>query len=138
MPDFDFSELNSLAADLGEVAANAGPLIRSAVEVTSGRVKKDAREAVKSGASQWKALPGAIDYEVTVDAGLGGSSITSEIGYSKERPAGRLGNLREFGSPAKSLAPHNDLANALHANEADFERGLSKAAEDAEKKAGLG
>lgn len=135
MADFEFSELTKLAADLGEVPKNAGPFIRKAVEVTSCNVKDDARKSVKAGSSSWKALPGAIDYEITVDAGLGGSTITSEVGYNKDIPAGKLGNIREFGSP--KVAPHNDLATALHGNEQDFERGINNAIGDALREAGL-
>lgn len=153
MPD-DFSELDSLARDLGEVAGNAGGFINSAVQVTSVRIKKDAAKSVSSS-KYWIRAAGAIGYEITVEAGVGGSSIKSEIGYDKDKvlghkapkpnsrrrvgpgTAGDLGSLREFGAPGRSLAPHNDLANALHANEADFEHGLSVALRDAEREAGL-
>lgn len=128
---FDFSELNRLAADLGDVADNAGPLINSAVQFTSNRVKKQARKSV--GGGQWSAAGAAINYDITAT----GTSIESEIGYDEPGGGGELGNLREFGAPGRNLAPSSDLVNALHANEADFEKGLSKALEDAERKAGL-
>ena len=143
MPDsisFDFSELTKLAADLGEVPKTAGPFIRKALEVTSVNTKKTAQASVKTGNKRFGALPGAIDFDITVKAGLGGSSIESEIGYNKDKDPGKLGNLREFGAPGADgvpLAPHNDLLNALHENEKDFEHGLSEALKDAEKAAGL-
>jgi len=158
MPDFDFSELNTLAADLGEVSRNAGPNIRKAVEVTSRNVKDAANESVRSSRASWsKPLAGAIDYEITAEAGAGGSFIESEVGYNQSRYGDRakLGNLREFGAPnapsgffskgtfipipgsRAPRAPHNDLANALHENENDFVDGLSKALRDAEREAGL-
>lgn len=135
--NFDFSELTKLAADLGEVPRNAGPFIRSAVQFTATNVKKDARASVQGGSSRWKAAPGAIDYDIhgTTGARLGGISV--EVGYNKDHGGGALGNLREFGAPGKQLAPHNDLANALHKNEGDFQKGLEIALSDAEKKAGL-
>ena len=136
----DFSDLTKLAADLGEVPKMAGPFIRSAIMRTSGNVKKDAAKAVSKGGKRWSSAAGAIDYELKVEAGLGGSSITSEVGYNKDKDPGKLGNLREFGAPGADgvpLAPHNDLLNSLHENEADFVTGLSIALKDAEKAAGL-
>lgn len=132
---FDFSDLTKLAADFGEVADNAGPFINSAVQFTSKEIVKTTAKSVRKGNKRWKALPTALDYEISVEAGLGGSSITSDIGYNLDKPAGPLGHLRESGSP--TTTPHNDLVNALHENEADFQHGLEKALLDAEKKAGL-
>lgn len=135
MADFDFSELDRLAADLGTVADNAGPFINSAVQGTSVKVKESAQKSAGSGNRRWKALPSAIDYDVTVFQGFGVSVIKSEIGYNRDKPAGHLGNVREFGN--SKVSPHNDLVNALHEHEDDFERGLSEALKDAEKGAGL-
>jgi hypothetical protein len=136
---FDFSELTQLAADLDKVPDNAGPLINSAIQVTSIKVKKSAAKRVGKS-PQWSAAAGAIDYEVKTVQAFGVSAIQSEIGYDKEKRAGGLGNLREFGAPDSSsgpLAPHNDLATALHENEKDFLFGLIKATEDAERRSGL-
>ena len=134
-PDFNFDELRSLTADLGKVANNTGPFINSAVQFTSRLVRDAARDSVKSGSKQWRALPSAIDYEITVGANGTGSVIESEIGYNKDRAAGKLGNIREFGTP--SVAPHSDLQTALTANEADFEKGITQAIDDALKAGGL-
>lgn len=136
---FDFSELTQLSADLDKVADNAGPLINSAVQFTSVNIKKAAAKRV-SRSPQWKAAAGSIDYEVKTVQAFGVSVIQSEIGYDKEKRAGGLGNLREFGAPDSDggpLAPHNDLATALHENEKDFLFGLVRATEDAERRAGL-
>lgn len=121
----DFSELNKLAADLGTVAGKAGPKLRSAIEYTSVEVKKGAQQKVGKR-RHWRQAAAAIDYEVKVAASLGGSSITSEIGYDKDKPAGKLGNLVEFGAPGSpnALTPGNELQTALHEQEADFEKGL--------------
>lgn len=142
----DFSELTQLARDLGTVPSNAGPLINSAVQVTAGKVKKSAREKVSGGSKSWSGLPNTIDYEIktggtgNVLSGVTGAvsnSITAEVGYNKARGGGKLGNIREFGAPGKSRAPHNDLANALEENQADFEKGLDIALRDAERQANL-
>lgn len=132
--EFDFSEVDRLAADLGKIDAVAAPFVRKAVEVTARKVKDSARAKVAAGSSQWSGLPNTIDYDIH-GANLGG--ISAEVGYNKARGGGKLGNIREFGAPAKDTGPHNDLANALEENQDDFQTGLGKALSDAEKAAGL-
>jgi len=134
---WDFSELTKLAGDLGKVPNNAGPKIRAAVQYTATNVKKDARASVSEGKSSWSALPPAIDYDLHGTTGRNLGGISAEVGYNKGRGGGKLGNLREFGAPGKSLAPHNDLANALEKNQNDFQHGLEVALKDAEREAGL-
>lgn len=134
----DFSELTKLAADLGDVPKHVGPNLRSAIEYTSVGVKKATQEKVGKR-RHFKQAAAAIDYDIKVDARLTGSSITSEIGYNKGRGVGKLGNLIEFGAPGapNALTPGNELQTSLHEQEADFEKGLSRALEDAERRAGL-
>ena len=133
--DFDFTELNTLSADLGKVAGNTGPFINSAVQFTSNLIKEAAQKSVGGGDPRWKALPSAIDYEVTTFQGFGASVIQSDIGYDKSKDAGKLGNVREYGTPR--VPPHLDLQTALTENEADFEKGLRDAIDDALKEGGL-
>lgn len=143
--NFDFTELTKLAADLGQVAEKTGPFLRTAFVVTSGKVKDDAIESVKTNqpSRRWKGLSqAAIDYDIKADLVGGNSVITSEIGYNPARYGKRakLGNLREFGAPGADgvpLAPHNDLLNALHKNEKDFVKGIADATRDGERAAGL-
>lgn len=138
-PGADFSQVDQLAADLGEVPRNIGPLINSAVQVTSVKVKK--RAARTAGRRKGLGVAAqAIDYEVKTFQGFGASVIQSEIGYDKDKTAGALGNLIEFGAPDSlngPLTPTSDLSRALHEEEHDFVIGLDKATEDAERKAGL-
>ena len=139
MADFDYSELTKLSADLGRASENVGPFLRSAVMVTAGKIKKDAADEVRSS-SMWAGAAGAIDYDVVAAPGEALSTLTVEIGYNKGKRGGPLGNLREYGAPDSAsgpLAPHNDLLNALEANQADFEKGIARALDDAEKAAGL-
>ena len=135
----DNGELNALAADLGDVGALAGPFINSAIQYTSKEIQTDARKSVGKRKHFGQAAA-AIDYEVSVFQGFGASVIKAEIGYDKSVASGALGNLIEFGAPNSTsgpLTPTSDLANAMKANEDDFEKGLAKALADAEKKAGL-
>lgn len=147
----DFTELDMMAAALGEVAETAGPFIRKAVEVTARNIKDHWRDQSK-GLSHLPAFPHSISYDIGVGhrqslgqmaESIGSGSITSaqsstlvaEIGPDKDKPQGALGNLIEYGSVNN---PPQGLGHAaLQANEADFTEGLSKALRDAERKAGL-
>lgn len=131
----DTSELDQLAADLGEVSRNAGLFVRKAVEVTAFKVRDDWRNNLK-GLPHLPALPYAITYDITVLYGFGSSVIKAEIGPDKERNQGALGNFTEFGSV--NNPPRGDGHAALQRFEKDFEFGLSKALEDAERASGFG
>lgn len=151
MADDDFSELYQLAADLEHGGEAVSANVRKAIQVTSHKVKEDAKATV--GTRQgFEHAADAITYETReLDDGA-----SSEIGYDKNRAGGALGNLVEFGAPrarphvltngksvpvpnapVRPLAPSHDLGNALLNNEADFERGIEKAADDALKEADL-
>ena len=140
MDDFsvDASEINKLAADLGDVKNNIGPYVNSAVQRTSHRIS-DAWEEKLQGSEYLPHLGGAVSYDVSVFQGFGVSVIESEIGFDKGRTQGPLGNISEFGSinnPGRGYG----LAS-LEENQDDFDRGLAAAAEDAFKAArffGLG
>lgn len=130
----DASELGRLAADLGKVADNAVPNIRKALDVTSGKIRKTWRE--KLGRSPTlPGLPGALSWDVTGEASLTGSVLQSEIGFDKQRYQGPLGNISEFGTP--TVTGRGFGLASLHENEADFQRGLEIAIEQAEREAGL-
>lgn len=135
--DADFSELMSLAADIEDAPKALPKYLRKALDVTSIKVKKDAQATVKGRKGLGHAA-GAIDYELDGSSGAV-SEMSSEIGYSKDKGAGKLGNLIEFGAPnsGNQLAPSHDLGNALLANEGDFVKGVEAAAADAMREAWL-
>lgn len=133
MADFDFSELDKLAADLGEVPKGAGVFISKAVEVSARNVK-DAWRSKLSGAT---ALPGAarsIAYELKGGYAIRGSTITAEVA-PRLGGQGSLVFVTEFG--ALSTAPRGYGRASLQENTEDFVEGLAKAAEDAQRVAGL-
>lgn len=143
--DFDFSELDQLAASFAQVPETAGPFINSALQFTAKRIKTDAAKTVGQR-KHFKQAAAGIDYDVSTFHGFGASVLKVEVGYNKSGAHGdeaKLGNFVEFGSPGNAatnlppLAPGNDLANALEANQDDFVKGLGDALRDAEKKAGL-
>ena len=134
MADFDFSELTQLAADLGEVADDAGQNIRKAITGTSMGVKKAWQEPLR-GSKTLAGLVPALSFDITNGQFFGVSVIKSEIGFDKEKAQGPLGNISEYGSP--TITGRGYGIKALEDNQEDFVRGLENATRDAEKKAGL-
>jgi hypothetical protein len=133
--EFDFSELNKLAADI-DIAADgiAGPL-KVALNVTSNRIKRAAQRKV-GARRHFRQAARAITFDVNSRK----RSLESEIGYEKGRGgAAHLGNLIEFGAPGSpnALTPGNELASSLAENEEDFMRGVLRAVDDAMRKADL-
>lgn len=137
MAEFDFSELNQLAADLESAPDTLPKWLGKAIKVTSGKVKESAQSKVK-GRKHFKQAAAAIDYEVTGFSGAV-SGMSSEIGYNKDKDVGKLGNLVEYGAPnaGNQLAPGGELQAALHENEDDFVAGVEGAVADAMREAGL-
>lgn len=130
MAESDFSEVNQLIIDLGQVPANAGRNIIAAVTVTSFKIKKAWQEPLK-GSSSLPALPYALSYDVVSD----GRKVEAEIGFDKGRNQGPLGNISEFGSP--TITGRGFGLKALADNQSDFEKGLDIAIEQAERQAGF-
>lgn len=147
----EFDELMQLAADLEAGSDSLSGHVRTAVQVTSGKVKKGAQESVR-GRRGFGHAASAITYETSESS----SGVEAEIGYDKGRPAGKLGNLLEFGAPnakahmlrggrnvpvpgaqSRPLAPSHDLGNALLNNEDDFVDGLAKARDDSLREVNL-
>jgi len=131
---FDFSEINKLAANLGDVARNAGPNVRSAVEVTALKVKRAWQDPLK-GSNTLHALPAAVTYDIEVDNSAGGTAVAAEIGFDLSRAQGPLGGISEYGAP--TIAGRGFGLAALEANQADFQNGLDIALRQAERSAGL-
>ena len=122
MADYDFSDLDKLAADLGD-GADALPNVKKAVQVTAFKVKTVWRTKL-GGSSTLPGLPAALSYDVEADAG----SVDAEIGFDKSKGQGPLGNISEFGSP--TVAPRGFGLASLEENQADFVTGIEKAIDD--------
>lgn len=130
----EFDELMQLAADLEQGGEAISGNVRKAIQVTSNKIKQDAKASVQGRKGLGHAA-GAITYDATESP----SGVQAEIGYDKGRGAGKLGNLIEFGAPnsGNHLAPSHDLGNALLSNEGDFVHGLERAVDDAMKASNL-
>lgn len=132
MPD----DLSKLSRDLADVPAASGQFFRQAIEVTARSVRDTARENA-TGLEHAPAFPQSITYDVSSNVSLlrnafgggGVNTVSAEIGPDKDRPQGALGNLIEYGSI--NNPPQGIMHGALQANEADFERGIEKATDDA-------
>lgn len=117
---FDFTEVDALAADLGDVPAKAIRNVRKAVEVTSRNVKDDWRNLSKGMSGRHaKAYPNAITYELTELA----DGIVSDIGPELDRNQGALGFLEE-GVAGQNTGGQNAIPLVVRANQNDFIRGM--------------
>lgn len=131
MPDkfsIDFSEIQTLAADLGDVAEGVGRKTRQAVEVSAVNVKKAWAGKLK-GEPRLPHAPRSITYDIDVDAVGGKSIISAEIGAERGRLQAPIVTVVEFGAPGNNTAPRGYGAGALQETEADFIRGLELATE---------
>lgn len=153
---FDFSDVAKLAADLGDLEGEIEKPLKTALNVTSIKVKKRAQQKV-GRRKQLSQAAGGITFDVTVSRG----TFESEIGYDKSRGGvANLGNLVEHGAPnakayklirlggelvpivdknapSRPLAPGNELQRSLHEEEADFEFGIGRVLDDVMKSKGL-
>lgn len=126
--DFDFSELNKLSADLGDVPNKIVPLVRKAVEVTARNVKDDWRAgAAKASGSHARLFPISIDYDLGLETD---GEISAEIGPNLGRVQGSLGILEDAPGGVRSKPQHAGR-KAAKKNEQDFINGLAKATEEA-------
>ena len=131
--DFDFSEINKLAADLATVPLKAIPNVTKAIEVTARHVKDDWKGGVPGISSRGSsAYEGSIDYDMKPAVG----GVGAEIGPNLGKAGGTFGLLEDGGGGVMS-APQHAGRNAAKKNEADFVKGLSKALADGEREAGL-
>lgn len=138
----DTSDLSRLAADIGKAPSKSGRTLRQAMEVTAKNIRDTARDKA-SGLEHAPAFPASITYDVGANHSLlretfgsgGADTIMAEIGPDKDRPQGALGNLLEYGSVNNS--PRGIMHGALQENQADFEKGIDKAIDDALKAVGL-
>ena len=119
--NFDFSEIDALAADLGEVPARTRKNIRTAVEVTARHVKESWREPLSGSGS----VPGGAR-SISYDIKSSSDGVEAEIGPEIGGPGALVGML-EYGTPA--VGPTGYGHAALQRNQKDFMDGLAKAAE---------
>lgn len=123
---FDFTEVDALAVDLGEVPRAAHRNVRKAAEVTARNMKDDWRNLAQGASGRHaKAFPNAITYDVESV----GDGVLAEIGPELGRNQGSLGFLEE-GVAQQNTAGQNAMPLVVKANENDFIRGMLLAIAD--------
>ena len=125
---FDFSELDTLAADLGDAPNVAGKKVRQAIEVSARNVK-DAWAKKLDGENALPHAPRSITYDIEASPGNEKSTIEAEIGAETVRLQAPIVTVIEFGAPGKNLAPRGYGLAALEETAPDFQRGLEIATE---------
>lgn len=128
--DFDFSELDRLAAQIDAAPAVAGTYIRRALEVSARHVKDKWAEKLE-GEPRMPHAHRSITYDVKTFQGFGVSILEAEIGAETGRLQAPLVVINEFGAPANNTPPRGYGHAALKETEADYEEGLGKAIADA-------
>lgn len=127
-------DLDRLVRDLGEFPRHAGRFVESALKGTAHNVKESWRDLAKGpSGGHARAYPFAVDYEITKSAF---PSFEAEVGPDLGKGQGALGILEEANGGV-TAAPQNVRPRAIQANEADFERGMDRATDDALRRAGL-
>lgn len=115
--DVQVTGLTVVVDDLNAFPRKLAVNVRKAVQVTSRKVRDDARNRIKGH----KYLP-AYPYSITYDTKATAEGIEGEIGPDKGRAQGPLGNIVEYGTSKNAPLPH--LGPALDANAEDLVTGI--------------
>lgn len=127
-PQYDYSEINELIADIDHAAEGAGKKIRQAIEF-SARTTKDLWAKKLQGENGLPHAPRSITYDIKASPGVALSTITAEVGAESGRLQAPIVTVIEYGAPGKNLAPRGYGLAALDETRADFEKGLGLALE---------
>lgn len=126
------SDLDKLQRDLGTVPRYSQRFVHKALGVTANLAKSAWRNiAVPASGERAKGYPFAIDYEVSGDFPSYEAEIGPQLGGQ-----GSLGILEDAPLGVRS-APQSARKKILPEVEADFEKGLDRAVDDALRRAGL-
>lgn len=127
-------DLDRLVRDLGEFPRHAGRFVESALKRTAHNMKESWRSLAKGpSGGHAKGYPFSVDYDITKRTF---PNFEAEVGPNLGRAHGSLGILEEANGGV-AAAPQNMRPQVVKANEADFERGMDRATEDALRRAGL-
>jgi hypothetical protein len=124
MAGVDVFGLDGVVADMEAFPVHLLVNTRKAVQVTSQKVRDDARNRIKGH----RHLP-AYPFSITYDTKITFDGIEGEIGPDKGRAQGPLGNIVEYGTSKNAPIPH--LGPALDANAEDLVAGIEIAVRQA-------
>lgn len=124
----DFSEIDTIAADIEQAAIITEKRVRQATEISARKIK-DSWAQKLTGENGLPHAPRSITYDVEYKSpGLTGrSAVVAEIGAETGRLQAPIVTVVEFGAPGNNTAPRGYGAGALQETEADFLRGLELA-----------
>lgn len=125
-------DLEALERDLGTIPFHSQRFVHAALGVTAGKMK-DAWRDIATGPSGRSArhYPATVSYDVSGNF----PDYEAEIGPSLGGQ-GSLGILEDAPGGVRS-APQKARPEVMRSGEADFERGLDRAVDDALARAGL-
>lgn len=119
--EFDTSEINKLAADLGSIPGRmVAPM--TATVTKSAKALQRAMRADASGHAHTPHFPASITTDVKVKVG----QIEAEVGPDKGRTQGALGNILYFGTSKNGAVL--DLNGPLDAQAPKFQKAVEDAA----------
>ena len=114
---------DAFAMDLLGCAAGVSVGAAAVVKRAAQNVKTEARENVLKSAPVHNAgAHKAITYD---EPSLLGVRIGTEVGYDKDLPGGKLGNLLEYGGGGDRSPAHRDIGRAADNEEARFGTSLT-------------
>lgn len=122
----DFTDIQTLAADLGNAPRDAGKRIRQATEISARNVKDKWAEKL-TGENGLPHAPRSITYDLIAQPGDEQSTISAEIGPETGRLQAPIVVVMEFGAPGNNTPPRGYGAGALYETVDDYEKGLTMA-----------
>jgi hypothetical protein len=114
--DFDLSELERLAGNIGRASGAVIAASRAVVAKGAVNIKNDTRKNISDDPS-WRRIAQTVNYEQV--------GLSAEVGYD-DVGQGELAGIYEFGSARR--APHPTLLPAAAREVPNFERALAEAA----------
>lgn len=119
--EFDTSEINKLAADLGNIPGRMVPPMTAAVRKSAESVQK-AMRADARGHAHTPHFPASITTDVKTKVG----QIEAEVGPDKGLTQGALGNILYFGTSKNG--PVLNINAPLDAETPKFQKAIEEAA----------
>lgn len=121
MTEFDMSEVNKLAADLGRIPGRMVAPVTAALTKSADSLK-EAMRADAGGIGHAPYFPDSITAEVKTTVG----QFTAEVGPDKDLRQGALGNILYFGTSKNG--PVLDINGPLDGEAPKFEKAIEDVA----------
>lgn len=120
---FDNTEVDKLVQVLGQAGDAAFKNVRAIVAKGALNIKTDARRMAK-GIAHAPLYPSSISFDLKTRL----RTFEAEIGPDKNLRQGSLGNILEYGAPARNTAPHPHMLPAAVRELPRLEKALEDAA----------